>query len=54
MLYEVITIKEKKRFNRKIFVAPPSAGDRQEILAIYAGRMPLAEDARLGEIAERA
>ncbi len=47
-------IKEKKRFNRKIFVPPPSAGDREEILAIYAGRMPLAGDVRLGEIAARA
>jgi len=32
-------IKEKKRFNRKIYVAPPSKEDRLEILAIYAARM---------------
>ena len=44
-------IKEKRRFNRKIFVPPPSAKDREEILSIYAGRMPLAEDVLLGEIA---
>ncbi len=47
-------IKEKKRFNRKIFVPPPSAGDRREILAIYAGKMPLAADVDLGEVARRA
>lgn len=47
-------IKEKKRFNRKIFVPPPTAKDREEILAIYAGRMPLAEDAALPEIAAKA
>ena len=44
-------IKEKKRFNRKIFVAPPGAEDRREILAIYAGKMPLAPDADLPAIA---
>lgn len=44
-------IKEKKRFNRKIFVPPPTAEDREEILAIYAGRMPLDGDADLRRIA---
>ncbi len=44
-------IKEKKRFNRKIFVPPPSSGDRLEILSIYAGRMPLAGDVDLAEVA---
>ncbi|MBF8258736.1 MAG: AAA family ATPase [Actinobacteria bacterium] len=47
-------IKEKKRFNRKIFVPPPTAEDRREILAIYAGRMPLTEDVDLGLIAGKA
>jgi len=44
-------IKEKKRFNRKIFVAPPDASARREILAIYAAKMPLAADADLAAIA---
>ena len=44
-------IKEKKRFNRKIFVPPPSAEDRREILVIYARRMPLADDADLAAVA---
>lgn len=44
-------IKEKKRFNRKIYVGPPSARDRREILAIYAGKMPLAADADLDAVA---
>jgi len=47
-------IKEKKRFNRKIFVPPPSAEDRREILGIYAGRMPLAGDVDLARVAETA
>lgn len=47
-------IKEKKRFNRKIFVPPPSEEDRLQILAIYAGRMPLAEDVDLRAVARRA
>jgi transitional endoplasmic reticulum ATPase len=47
-------IKEKKRFNRKIFVPPPTAGERREILEIYARRMPLADDADLAAIAEEA
>lgn len=44
-------IKEKKRFNRKIFVPPPSREDRREILAVYAGRMPLAGDVDLAAVA---
>lgn len=44
-------IKEKKRFNRKIFVPPPTAEERGEILAIYAGRMPLAGDVDLRAVA---
>jgi transitional endoplasmic reticulum ATPase len=47
-------IKEKKRFNRKIFVSPPTAEERGEILAVYARRMPLAEDADLPAIASKA
>jgi transitional endoplasmic reticulum ATPase len=47
-------IKEKKRFNRKIFVPPPAAEERREILAVYARRMPLAEDADLSTIAGKA
>ena len=47
-------IKEKKRFNRKIYVAPPSARDRREILSIYAGKMPLAADADLDAVARDA
>jgi transitional endoplasmic reticulum ATPase len=47
-------IKEKKRFNRKIFVSPPTAGERREILAIYARKMPLADDADLATIAAEA
>ncbi len=33
-------IKEKKRFNRKVFVPPPRAGDRREMLEIYLARIP--------------
>jgi transitional endoplasmic reticulum ATPase len=47
-------IKEKKRFNRKIFVSPPTAKERREILAIYAGRMPLAVDVDLSLVARKA
>ncbi len=47
-------IKEKKRFNRKIFVPPPSVEDRQEILAIYAGRMPLDGEVDLTAVASTA
>jgi len=33
-------IKEKKRFNRKVFVNPPTADDRLGMLDIYMNRMP--------------
>ncbi|PLY05731.1 MAG: hypothetical protein C0624_04735 [Desulfuromonas sp.] len=33
-------IKEKKRFNRKVFVHPPSAEDRLGMLNIYMDKMP--------------
>jgi transitional endoplasmic reticulum ATPase len=46
-------VKEKKRFNRKIFVPPPTAADRKEILAIYTRRMPLSDDVDLDLVAER-
>lgn len=47
-------IKEKRRFNRKIFVPPPTPEDRREILAIYTRRMPLADDVDLAAIAREA
>lgn len=37
-------IKEKKRFNRKVFVHPPSIEDRRGMLDIYMDRMPNLED----------
>ncbi len=33
-------IKEKKRFNRKIFVHPPTAIDREGMIDIYLSKMP--------------
>ena len=33
-------IKEKRRFNRKVFVAPPTAEDREGMLKIYIDMMP--------------
>jgi transitional endoplasmic reticulum ATPase len=33
-------IKDKSRFNRKVFLPPPDEAARREILAIYAGRTP--------------
>jgi transitional endoplasmic reticulum ATPase len=47
-------IKEKKRFNRKIFVPPPSVEDRREILAIYTRKLPLARGADLDAVAAKA
>lgn len=47
-------IKEKKRFNRKVFISPPTAAEREEIFRIYAGRMPLAKDVDLAKVAEAA
>jgi transitional endoplasmic reticulum ATPase len=44
-------IKEKKRFNRKIFIPPPGEKDRREIFEIYAPRMPLGDDVDLQELA---
>jgi transitional endoplasmic reticulum ATPase len=47
-------IKEKKRFNRKIFVPPPTAEERREILSIYSRRMPLDPGADLSAVAAAA
>jgi transitional endoplasmic reticulum ATPase len=44
-------IKEKTRFNRKVFLSPPSAKERREILAIYAGRTATAGPLDLEAIA---
>jgi transitional endoplasmic reticulum ATPase len=33
-------IKEKKRFNRKVFVPPPAPADREGMLGIYLARIP--------------
>lgn len=33
-------IKEKRRFNRKVFVGPPSVADREGMLKIYLARIP--------------
>lgn len=44
-------IKEKSRFNRKIFLPPPTAEDRKEILGIYVGRVPTEGAVDLGELA---
>jgi transitional endoplasmic reticulum ATPase len=46
-------IKEKSRFNRKVFLPPPAAGARREILAIYTGRVPVNGSIDLGELAGR-
>jgi transitional endoplasmic reticulum ATPase len=48
-------IKEKKRFNRKVFVPPPTAEDREGMLEIYLKRMPnLADDIDRRALAEAA
>lgn len=44
-------IKEKKRFNRKIYVPPFDEEDRKEVLEIYAGKMPLSAGVDLSRIA---
>lgn len=46
-------IKEKSRFNRKVFLPPPSEEDRREILAIYTGALPSAANLDLGDLARR-
>ncbi|GAB4178505.1 MAG: hypothetical protein Tsb0017_15350 [Geothermobacteraceae bacterium] len=48
-------IKEKKRFNRKVFVHPPTAEDRRGMLDIYMDKMPnLAEGIDRQILAEQA
>jgi transitional endoplasmic reticulum ATPase len=47
-------IKEHRRFNRKIFVHPPRAIDREGMLNIYMKKMPrLAPDVSSKALAER-
>ena len=46
-------IKEKSRFNRKVFLPPPDAAARREILAIYTGRVPLKGAIDLDDLAAR-
>ena len=47
-------IKEKRRFNRKVFVPPPRAGDRREMLDIYLARIPrLSPDVDPDDLARR-
>ena len=46
-------IKEKSRYNRKVFLPPPDAGARREILAIYAGKVPVNGSIDLDELAGR-
>lgn len=46
-------IKEKSRFNRKVFLPPPDAGYRREILAIYTGRIPAEGPLDLDDLAGR-
>jgi len=47
-------IKEKKRYNRKVFVHPPEAVDRRGMLDIYMDRMPnLAPEIDRDELAEK-
>lgn len=46
-------IKEKSRFNRKVFLPPPDAGCRRDILAIYTGRVPTEGSLDLDELAGR-
>jgi transitional endoplasmic reticulum ATPase len=46
-------IKEKSRFNRKVFLPPPDTGARREILAIYTGKVPVNGSINLDELAGR-
>lgn len=45
-------IKEKSRFNRKVFLPPPDAAARREILAIYTGKVPVNGSIDLDGLAE--
>jgi transitional endoplasmic reticulum ATPase len=46
-------IKEKSRFNRKVFLPPPDPEARREILAIYTGKVPVNGSIDLDELAGR-
>jgi len=46
-------IRDKSRFNRKVFLPPPDAGERREILALVAGRTPNDGRLDLAEVAAR-
>jgi len=41
------------RFDELVYVGTPSTAGREHILGIHTAKMPLAEDVRLGEIADR-
>jgi transitional endoplasmic reticulum ATPase len=41
------------RFDELVYVGTPDAPGREHILGIHTGKMPLAQDVRLGEIADR-
>ena len=41
------------RFDELVYVSVPDAGGRRRILAIHTGKMPLAEDVDLDDLAER-
>ncbi|MDP2656570.1 MAG: ATP-dependent zinc metalloprotease FtsH [bacterium] len=41
------------RFDRRVFLDPPSINDREEILQVHAQKKPLAADVSLRKIAER-
>lgn len=47
-------VKEKSRFNRKLFVHPPTVDDREDTLRIYTGRLGdnVADDVDIRRIAE--
>lgn len=45
-------IKEKRRFNRKVFVHPPRVEDRRAMIDLYLSRIPnVAADVDVGELA---
>jgi transitional endoplasmic reticulum ATPase len=46
-------LRDKDRFNRKVFVPPPTAEDRLAMLRLFAGRLPVDPAVDLGEWARR-
>lgn len=46
-------IREKSRFNRKVFLPPPDAEDRREILSLYTEQLPTNGTLNLEEISNR-